>query len=80
MSGGSFESSNDQRLHFGLGQSTKVDSLEIRWPGGVAEHITLPSVDRFFVIEQGKGIVPSVYDKLSKSPVPAATPMASMAH
>jgi enediyne biosynthesis protein E4 len=66
MSGGSFESSNDQRLHFGLGQSTTVDSVEIRWPGGVVEQVSLPAVDRFFVIEQGKGIIPSVYDGITK--------------
>jgi enediyne biosynthesis protein E4 len=66
MSGGSFESSNDQRLHFGLGQSTAVDGVEIHWPGGVVEQVSLPSVDRFFVIEQGKGIIPSVYDGIAK--------------
>lgn len=67
MSGGSYESSNDQRLHFGLGDSTKVDELEIHWPSGAMEHVTLPSVDRFFEIEEGKGIVPSVYDGIAQS-------------
>jgi len=69
MSGGSFESSNDQRLHFGLGQSTTVDTLEIRWPGGAVENYKLPGVDRFFVIEQDKGIVPSVYDGMTNNSV-----------
>jgi hypothetical protein len=55
MSGGSFESSNDQRPHFGLGQATSVDAVEIHWPDGAVEHLILPGVDRFFVIEQGKG-------------------------
>jgi enediyne biosynthesis protein E4 len=72
MSGGSFESSNDQRLHFGLGQSTTVDTLEIHWPGGAVENVKLPGVDRFFVIEQGKGIVPSVYDGVTKTRVPTS--------
>ncbi|MBB6145856.1 hypothetical protein HNQ77_003826 [Silvibacterium bohemicum] len=66
MSGGSYESSNDQRLHFGLGQSTKVDSVEVHWPSGTVETVNLPSVDRFFVIEEGKGLVPSVYDAIAK--------------
>ena len=39
MSGGSFESSNDMRLHYGLGESTKVDKVEIRWPDGVKENV-----------------------------------------
>ena len=56
LSGGSYMSSNDQRVHFGLGDATTVDKVEIHWPGGVIENIHLPSVDRIFTIEQGKGI------------------------
>jgi enediyne biosynthesis protein E4 len=66
MSGGSFESSNDFRVHFGLGQSTTVDKVEIHWPDGVKETVALPSVDRYFQIEEGKGIVPSVYDSIAQ--------------
>jgi hypothetical protein len=62
MSGGSYESSNDQRLHFGLGQSTVVDLVEIHWPSGVHETVSLPAVDRSFVLEEGKGVVPGIYD------------------
>jgi len=67
MSGGSYESSNDQRLHFGLADASTVDAVEIRWPSGLIEPVSLPSVDRFFVIEEGKGIVPSVYDEPAKA-------------
>jgi enediyne biosynthesis protein E4 len=66
MSGGSFESSNDFRVHFGLGSSATVDKIEIRWPDGVKETINLPGVDRYFAIEEGKGLVPSVYDAISE--------------
>ena len=65
MSGGSFESSNDFRLHYGLGAATTVDKVEIRWSDGKRETLTLPSVDRYFAIEEGKGIVPSVYDAIA---------------
>jgi hypothetical protein len=67
MSGGSFESSNDFRLHYGLGASTTVDKVEIRWPDGKQETLTLPDVDRYFTIEEGKGLVPSVYDAIAAS-------------
>jgi hypothetical protein len=67
LSGGSYESSNDQRVHFGLGDAAKVDAVEIHWPSGAVEPVTLPSVDRFFVIEEGKGVVPSVYDDPAKT-------------
>lgn len=69
MSGGSYESSNDQRLHFGLGQATAVDAVEVRWPSGLVENVKLPGVDRFFAIEEGKGLVPSVYDAIAKHTV-----------
>ena len=66
LSGGSYASSHDQRLHFGLGESTAVEDVEIHWPSGGVQHVALPRVDRFFAIEEGKGIVPSVYDAPSK--------------
>jgi enediyne biosynthesis protein E4 len=76
MSGGSFESSNDFRLHFGLGESAKVDKVEIRWPDNKKETIMLPGVDRIYSIEEGNGLVPSVYDAIAadqlKSKAPAA--------
>jgi enediyne biosynthesis protein E4 len=65
LSGGSYASSHDQRLHFGLGESANVEDVEIRWPSGAVQHVRLPRVDRFFAIEEGKGIVPSVYDRLA---------------
>ncbi len=67
MSGGSYESSNDQRLHFGLGQAAAVEAVEVHWPSGFVEKVNVPSVDRFFVIEEGKGLVPSVYDGIAKN-------------
>ena len=67
LSGGSYESSNDQRPHFGIGDATSVNALEIHWPSGAVEHVTLPSVDRFFTIQEGKGIVPGTLDEPAKS-------------
>jgi hypothetical protein len=56
VSGGSYASSSDPRLHFGLGAATKIDKLEIQWPSGVKEEIRGPSVDRIFTVVEGKGI------------------------
>jgi hypothetical protein len=67
MSGGSYESSNDQRLHFGIGTATAVDKIDVRWPSGLVEHVALPGVDRIYAIEEGKGVVPSVYDSISRN-------------
>ena len=55
VSGGSFASSPDQRLHFGLGSSTKIEVLEIHWPSGLSERVSLPGVDAIYTVFEGKG-------------------------
>jgi enediyne biosynthesis protein E4 len=57
LSGGSFASSNDLRVHFGLGDAGKVDAVEIHWPSGTKEKINLPAVDKIFTVEEGKGVI-----------------------
>ena len=56
FSGGSYGSSSDQRPHFGLGQATKVDKVEIDWPDGVKEEMAVPKVDCIYTVVEGKGI------------------------
>ena len=55
-SGRGYISQSDLRIHFGLGAAERVEKLEIVWPNGSRETVALPGVDRFFTIEQGKGI------------------------
>ncbi len=57
-SGASYLSQNDLRLHFGLGEATKIDSLEIRWPSGKVETIKDLQPDKFYAVLEGQGIVP----------------------
>lgn len=63
FAGGSYASSNDPRPHFGLGSSSTIDKVEIHWPSGAIERVPLSGVDRFYTVEEGKGVVPSVYDE-----------------
>ncbi|MFZ0744496.1 MAG: CRTAC1 family protein [Terracidiphilus sp.] len=56
LSGGSYLSSNDMRVHFGLGEAARVDAVEIHWPSGKKQTVTLPAVDRIYTITEGKGI------------------------
>ncbi len=53
---GSYESSSDRRVHFGLDTEEAVRKAGIRWPSGANEVVTLPAVDRFYIITEGKGI------------------------
>ena len=56
LSSGSYISSNDRRLHFGLGDATEAGTAEIHWPSGAKETVKLPAEDRIFTITEGQGI------------------------
>ncbi|HVJ09538.1 MAG TPA: CRTAC1 family protein [Acidisarcina sp.] len=56
-SGGSYISQNDLRIHFGLAQATKIDSLEIHWPSGKVETIKDLAADKFYAVLEGSGVV-----------------------
>jgi hypothetical protein len=57
LSGGSYLSSNDLRVHFGLGDATEAGTADIHWPSGKKESIRLPAVDRIYTIEEGQGVI-----------------------
>ena len=52
-SGGSYISQNDLRLHFGLGERTNVDLLEVSWPSGAVDQIHNIPADRIVRITEG---------------------------
>jgi hypothetical protein len=56
FSGASYASSSDPRVHFGLGASSKIEGIEIHWPSGGKEKITVPSVDRIYTVREGRGL------------------------
>lgn len=56
MSQSSFYSSNDPRLHFGLGNEKSAD-VEVRWPSGLQEKFKAVSADQLIVVKEGAGIL-----------------------
>ena len=52
--GSSYLSQNDTRLHFGLERRTRVDSLEVRWPGGRIETFSGIAADSFVLLREGR--------------------------
>jgi hypothetical protein len=48
---GSYLSSNDKRLHFGLGSAERV-TVEIRWPSEIHQTVKDVKADQFVVIEE----------------------------
>ena len=56
VSGGSYESTNDPRVHFGLGDATVIDAVEIHWPSGARERFPVSHVDQIVTLVEGKGV------------------------
>ena len=59
LSQSSFLSSNDPRLHFGLGAARKVN-LRVRWTNGIWQDIGEVAADQLVTVKEGEGIVPSL--------------------
>ena len=68
--GGSYLSSSDQRLHFGLGSDAVMKQVQIEWPSGFIEKIPDVAADKIYTVVEGKGITQT--DKFN-------TPVAAMA-
>jgi hypothetical protein len=49
--GNGFSSQNDRRLHYGLGASTTIDRIAIRWPSGRTQTIEHPAIDRILSVK-----------------------------
>lgn len=49
---GSYLSSSDKRVHFGMGKETLVDRIEIRWPSGIVQNIKYIPTDQILTIDE----------------------------
>jgi hypothetical protein len=65
-SGGSYLSQSDPRALFGLGEATRIDELEIRWPMGETEKFTDVPIDGYVTyVEPNRQLIPG-----SRAPAP----------
>ena len=58
LSGGSYASTSDPRVHFGLGDATVIDVIEVHWPSGAKEYFPAPQIDRIVTLKEGQGTKP----------------------
>ena len=52
--GGSYLSAGDPRLHFGLGESTRIEAIEVRWPSGAVDRYTDLAADTAYLLREGQ--------------------------
>ncbi len=52
-----FKAQGPARVHFGLGQSAKVDRLTVTWPSGLVQQLTEVAADRHIRISEGEAQV-----------------------
>ena len=57
MSGSSYYSQSDLRLHFGLGRAPAVELVELAWASGLKETVRDVPANHLVIVEEGKGIV-----------------------
>jgi hypothetical protein len=55
--GSSYLGQNDLRQHFGLGESTRAERLEVKWPSGRVDVVKDVPADQIVTIREGSGIV-----------------------
>jgi hypothetical protein len=55
-SGSSYLGQNDLRVHFGLGDATRVERIDVRWPTGDVETLRDVVADQIVTVTEGKGI------------------------
>jgi len=67
LSGGSYLSSRDPRVHFGLGMHATAERLRVVWPSGATEEFTNVEADHMLLIREGQGIT-------ARAPAGAASP------
>ena len=56
QAGASYLSSNDVRLHFGLGRDEKIETMEVRWSDGEIETVSNVAANKILTITRGKGV------------------------
>jgi hypothetical protein len=67
LSQSSYISSNDPRLHFGLGEETSAN-IEIHWPNGLRESIQNIAANQLVTIKEGSGVTAKTKFDSPKAP------------
>ena len=64
--GMSYQSAQDPRLHFGLGQNASIDAIEVSWPSGLTTKLGKIKSDQIITIKEGSGLVDRPFPRVPK--------------
>ena len=59
-----YMSANDPRIHFGLGQRKKIESLVVTWPSGTVEKLADVPINQIIAVKEGAGVVGRAFPKI----------------
>jgi hypothetical protein len=54
--GNGYASESTRRIHFGIGAATKIDHMQIRWPSGRVDQVSVP-INRLSCVQEGLGVL-----------------------
>src|SRR5262249_14081170 len=52
--GGSYQSASDPRLHFGLGDTDRIEAIEVSWPSGRVDRFGPLAADAGYLLREGQ--------------------------
>ena len=64
-SGGGYNSQSDFRLHFGLGNATQAEQVEIRWPSGTMQKLSGIKANQILTVTEPKNDAPAETGKVN---------------
>ncbi|MCI0422639.1 MAG: ASPIC/UnbV domain-containing protein, partial [Acidobacteria bacterium] len=50
--GGSYLSSSDKRVHFGLGSDKRIQLIELHWPSGRVQRLSNVNADQLLIVRE----------------------------
>jgi hypothetical protein len=72
ISGGSYLSQSDLRIHFGLASHSVVNEAVVQWPDGRVEKLANLAADRFYLVREGGGAISTYSPEQPKSKLAAS--------
>src|SRR5262245_58359276 len=62
--GMSYQSAQDPRLHFGLGDQVQIDEVEVQWPSGAVTKLQYPKVDQIITVKEDTGLIDRPFPRI----------------